>query len=125
MESGAIDNLTEKERVKYGLIGSALDIMAIHEKYHIELSPDFLKDVTQLKMSGEEVSAYVKEFEKKGITKMQDMTDYLRGYDISTDKEVLSSSMLETLKTLYPEKDENQLQNKLGDMEKELRVNNI
>lgn len=125
LEPDAIDKLTPEDRAKYGLIGSALDIQAIHEKYHIELSPDFLRDVTIMKMSGEEIGSYVKDFAEKGITKMQDMTDYLRGNAINTEKGTISSSMLDTMRSLYPEMSEEQLENKLSEMENELRNNNI
>lgn len=125
LEPGAVDKLSPEERAKYGLIGTALDIKAIQEKYHIELSPDFLRDVTLLKMSGEEVGAYVKDFAEKGITKMQDMTDYLRGNTIDTDKGKISSSVLDTMSTLYPELSEEQLESKLAEMENELKNVNI
>lgn len=125
LEPGAVDKLTPEDRAKYGLIGSALDIKAIQEKYHIELSPDFLRDVTIMKMSGEEVGTYVKDFAEKGITKMQDMTDYLRGNAIDIEKGKVSSSMLDTMRSLYPEMSEEQLESKLAEMENELRNSNI
>lgn len=125
LEPGAVENLSPQDRAKYGLIGSALDIKAVQEKYHIELSPDFLRDVTILKMSGEEVGTYVKDFKEKGITKMQDMTDYMRGEAIDTDKSKVSSSILDSMKSLYPELNENQLESKLAEMENQLRTSNV
>jgi len=125
LEPGAVENLSPQDRAKYGLIGSALDIKAVQEKYHIELSPDFLRDVTILKMPGEEVGTYVKDFKEKGITKMQDMTDYMRGEAIDTDKSKVSSSILDSMKSLYPELNENQLESKLAEMENQLRTSNV
>ena len=124
LESGAVDKLTPEEKAKYGLIGASLDIKAIQEKYHIELSPDFLRDVTIMKMSGEEVGTYVKDFSEKGITKMQDMTDYLRGNPIDSEKRTISTGMLETMSSLYPEMSEEQLEERLSEMESKLRSSN-
>lgn len=125
LEPGALEKLSEEERAKYGLIGSALDIKAIHEKYHIELSPDFLRDVTIMKIPKEEVGAYVKEFEAKGLTKMQEMTDYLRGNAIDNDKDVIRTDILDTMKSLYPELSEEQLYDKLNEMESQLKNSDI
>ena len=125
LEPDAIDKLTDVERAKYGLIGSALDIKAIQEKYNIELSPDFLRDVTIMKIPDEEVGKYVKDFSEKGITKMQEMTDYLREKPIDNDKRIISSSILETMSSLYPELNNEQLQDKLCGMENDLRIRSI
>lgn len=124
LEPDAVDQLTSEDRAKYGLIGSALDIKAIQEKYHIELSPDFLRDITIMKMSGEEAGTYVKDLADNGVTKAQDMTDYLRGNPIDSDKSTISSSMLDTMKSLYPELSDEQLESKLSEMEDEIRGSN-
>lgn len=110
-------NLSPEEKAKYGLMGAALEIKAIQEKYHVELSPSFLADVARMQMSGEEVGMYVKKFSDLGITKMQDMTDYLRGNPIDTDKRKVSSSMMDTMRELYPELSEEQIEDKLDEME--------
>ena len=125
LDPKATDNLSKEELAKYGLIGVALDIKAIQEKYHIELSPDFLRDVTLLKMSGEEVGNYIKDFSEKGIYKMQEMTDYIRGEAIENDKSKVSSTILETMKSLYPELSEDQLESKLAEMVEELKYSDI
>lgn len=121
LDPSEVKNLTPEDRAKYGLIGASLDIKALQEKYHIELSPEFLRDVTIMKMPGEEVGTYTKTFAEKGITKMQDMTDYLRGNAVDSEKSTISSSMLDTMRTLYPELSEDELESKLSDMESELR----
>ena len=125
LDDDAVEKLSPEERVKYGLMGSALDIKAMQEKYHIELSPDFLRDVTLMKMSGEEVGAYIKEFADNGITKMQDMTDYLRENETESSKKDISSSMMDTLRNLYPELSDSQLESKIMDMERELKYSDI
>lgn len=125
LEKDAVDKLTMEEKAKYGLIGSSLDIMAIKEKYNIELSPDFLRDVTIMKLTPEEVGTCVKDFADKGIEKMQDMTDYMRGNSIESDKSTISSTMLDSMKSLYPELSDEQLENRLSEMEDELRSSDI
>jgi len=125
LDPKATENLSAEDRAKYGLIGAAFDIKAIQEKYQIELSPEFLRDVTLMNMSGEEVGSYVKKFSEKGITKMQDMTDYLRGEAIDTDKSKVSSTVLDTMKSLYPELSDDQLESKLAEMGAELKNSDI
>ena len=121
LEPKATENLSAEDRAKYGLIGAAFDIKALQEKYNIELSPDFLRDVTVMKMSGEEVGNYVKDFSEKGITNMQNMTDYLRGEAIDTDKSKVYSAIIDTMKSLYPELNDAQLESMLSDMEIKLK----
>lgn len=120
LDKGAVENLSEIDKVKYGAMGAALNIKAIEEKYNINMSPDFLRDVTIMKLSGEEVASYVESFKDNGINKMQDMTDYLRGKPIETEKSVVSESMLDVMKNLYPEKNSEQLESKLVSMQDEL-----
>ena len=116
LDEGLVGSLSPEDKVKYGLIGSALDIKAIQEKYKIELSPDFLRDVALLDLSGEEVATCVKEFSEQGITKMEDMTNYIRGNETNVDKQEISSCMTDTLKELYPELSEEQINDKLCEL---------
>ena len=120
LEEGAVDNLSETDKAKYGAMGAALNIQAIEEKYDVSLSPDFLRDVTIMKLSSEEVASYIKEFKDRGITKMQDMTDYLRDEKIESDKCKVSESILDVMEDLYPEMSEEQLESKLAEMRNEL-----
>lgn len=122
LPEGTKDKLTTEEKVKYGLIGAALDIKAIQEKYKIELSPDFLKDVTLLKMDSEEVGSFVKNMKDNGITNMQDMTNYLKEEQVEADKSQIRDSMTETIKELYPEISEDQIEEKFKEMENKLSI---
>ena len=101
-------------------MGAALTIKAIEEKYNINLSPDFLRDITIMKLTGDEVAAYIEEFKENGIDKMQDMTDYLREKPINASKQDVSESMLSVMKELYPELSNEQLEEKIIEMKDEL-----
>ncbi len=125
LEPDAVDKLTPEERAKYGLIGCALDIKAIQEKYHVELSPDFLRDITVMKLSGEEVGSLVKELSDKGIEKAQEVTDYLRGNPISSPKSEISATIFHSVKENNPELSDEQVENKLCEMEDDLRSSTI
>lgn len=120
LEEGAVENLSDMDKVKYGAMGAALNIKAIEEKYDVRLSPDFLRDVTIMKLTSEEIAQCIKEFKDNGITKMQDMTDYLRDEKIDSDKSKVSESILSVMSDLYPELSEEQLEAKLADMRNEL-----
>lgn len=120
LEEGATENLTDVEKAKYGAMGAALNIRALEEKYDINLSPDFLRDITIMKLSSQEVASFIEDFKDKGIDKMQEMTDYLRDKSTEMDKSVISGSMLETMSKLYPELSSDELEIRLSEMKAEL-----
>ena len=116
LEDGALENLSEIDKAKYGAMGAALNIKAIEEKYDVSLSPDFLRDVTIMKLSSEEIAQFIDTFKEKDITKMQEMTDYLREKPIEEERGKVSDSMIEALSQLYPECSENEIEEKLVEM---------
>lgn len=120
LDTDAVEQLSEIDKAKYGAMGAALTIKAIEEKYNINLSPDFLRDITIMKLTGDEVAAYIEEFKENGIDKMQDMTDYLREKPINASKQDVSESMLSVMKELYPELSNEQLEEKIIEMKDEL-----
>lgn len=120
LEKDAVENLSDIDKAKYGAMGAALNIKAIEEKYDVSLSPDFLRDITIMKLTGEEVAECIKEFKDNGITKMQDMTDYLRDERIDADKSKVSESIISVMRDLYPEMSAEQLEAKLVDMKNDL-----
>lgn len=120
LEDGAVEDLSEVDKAKYGAMGAALNIKAIEEKYDVSLSQDFLRDVTIMKLDSKEVASYIQGFKENGITKMQDMTDYLRGEKIDSDKGSVSQSMLDVMSDLYPELSQEQLESKLAEMRSDL-----
>ena len=122
LEKGSVEKLSEIDKAKYGAMGAALNIKAIEEKYDISLSSDFLRDVTMMKMTSEEISEYITKFKENGVTKMQDMTDYLRDNPIETEKSKISNTMMDALSEVYPELSEEDLAVKIEEMREELRV---
>lgn len=120
LEEGAAEKLSEQDKVKYGAMGAALNIKALEEKYNINLSPDFLRDITIMKMTSEEVASCIDKMKENGITKMQDMTDYLRDKEIESEKSSVSGSIIDAMEELYPELSKEELEVKLCEMRKEL-----
>lgn len=120
LEEGAAEKLSEQDKAKYGAMGAALNIRAIEEKYDISLSPDFLRDITIMKMTSEEVATCIDKMKENGITKMQDMTDYLRDKEIESEKSSVSDSIIDAMGELYPELSKDELEVKLCEMRKDL-----
>lgn len=120
LSDDAIDNLSDIDKAKYGAMGTALNMKAIEEKYDVNLSPDFIRDITLLKMSGEEVAACIDKCKENGIDKAQDMTDYLRDKPIESDKSAVSDAMIESLSEVYPELSKEELETKLCEMRESL-----
>ncbi|MCI6653823.1 MAG: hypothetical protein MSH21_00980 [Clostridium sp.] len=121
LDKDAVDNLSEVDKAKYGAMGAALNIKAIEEKYDVSLSPDFLRDVTLMKLSSEEVAKCIDKCKESGIDKVQDMTDYLRDKPISSDKDTVSDAMIDTLSEIYPELNKEELEVKLCEMRESLK----
>lgn len=121
LESDAVDKLTDEDRVAYGLMGAALGVNAVYDKCSIKMTPTFLKDVVALELPKEEVGAYVKDLAAGGVTNMQDMTNYMRREPLESDKPTVYSSIMGTMRELYPELSDSQLDDKLCEMEDKLR----
>lgn len=122
LEKDSVEKLEKEDKVKYGLLGTALNIKAIEEKYDITLSPEFICDVSKMKLSGEEVSQFIRTFKENGINKMQDMTDYLKGNPIETEKSEVSDSIKEAISELNPKLNKQEVEVKLFEMRDELQI---
>lgn len=122
LEKGSVEKLSELEKAKYGALGAGLNVKLIEEKYDIALSPDFLRDVTMMKLTGEEIAQFISTFKENGMTKMQDMTDYLRDKPIETEKSSVSNSMIDAMAELYPTLSKEELYVKLYEMKDELKT---
>lgn len=120
LEDDAVKNLSEIDRAKYGAMGTAINIKAIEEKYDVGITQDFLRDITLLKMSNEEVAKCIDKCKENGIDKIQDMTDYLRDKPIESDKSAVSDAMIESLSEVYPELSKEELETKLCEMRESL-----
>ena len=57
----------------------------------------------------------------EGITKMQDMTDYLRDKPIEAERSTVGDSMVDVLHKLYPELSSDDLEARLCEMRGELQ----
>lgn len=116
LEENATENLSETDKVKYGALGTALNIKAIEEKYDINLSPDFLRDITLMKLTGEEVAKCIDKCKENDINDVQDMTDYLRGKDTHSDKSKVSDAIVDSMSEVYPELSKDEIEAKLYEM---------
>ena len=121
LEDNAAENLSETDRVKYGALGTALNIKAIEEKYDINLSPDFLRDITLMKLTGEEVAKCIDKCKENEIKDVQDMTDYLRGNSTQSDKSTVSEAIVESISEVYPELSKDEVEVKLCEMSDNLK----
>lgn len=122
LEEGASVKLSAEDRVKYGAIGASLEMLALMEKFNVAITPEFLRDVATLKLSEKEVGAYIQEFSERGISNMQDMTNYLRNARTESDNCDISGGMFEAMKKLYPELSAAQREAKMCQMEETLRA---
>lgn len=122
LEEGAIEKLDDEEKAKYGAMGAALNIMAIQEKYGVTLSAEFVQDVNRIKLSSEEIAEYIKTFKENGITKMQDMSSYLKDQPLENEKANVASAMMQATKEVYPELNENELAMKIYEMKEQCSV---
>lgn len=118
LDKKKVEQLSDEDRVKYAAIGSGLYIKGIEEKYGIEAPGEFWRDVADLQLKGEEVKAYIETFKANGMESMKDMSDYIRGIypESGTAPRLVSQSMTDALKKIYPELSEDEICSKLVSM---------
>ena len=120
LDDNKVENLSDEEKAKYTTMGIGINVLAIQEKYgDVTVSPEFLMEVSRLKMTGEQVKNYIDSFKESGIQNMQDMTDYLKGKDTVAEKSSVSDSIINGLEKNYPGLEKEELEEKLESLRME------
>lgn len=120
LDDNKVENLSDEEKAKYATMGIGINVLAIQEKYgDVTVSPEFLMEVSRLKMTGEQVKNYIDSFKESGIQNMQDMTDYLKGKDTVAEKSSVSDSIINGLEKNYPGLEKEELEEKLESLRME------
>lgn len=110
-----MNELSDEKKAEYALVGSALYIEALKEKYNVNVSPEYLDTMRRLKqenkLTEKEIAGFVKTFQENGITDMTDMSDYIKGNapQSGTRPSTVSDAMFETLKKENPDMSENEV----------------
>jgi hypothetical protein len=117
LDEQKLNSLKDEEHAGYMAIGAAIYIKAIEEKYGMELPSEFWLTAAMLKLSPEEVKAYIDNFKANDI-EMQDMCDYLQGNPMSDGKSAseVSSTMASAIKESNPELSEDDVYDRLQSM---------
>lgn len=72
-------HMSEEERVTCTAVGIGALSQTIGEKFDVNLSGDFIADMSKMQMTAQELASYVKKFEEKGISSMDSLSDFLNG----------------------------------------------
>lgn len=118
IDKAEMEKLSEKEKAAYGAVGTSLYIKGIEEQFGMKAPGEFWRTAADLNLNGEDVKKYMETFREKGITDMADMSDYIKGKAplSGTEPKLVSDSMVETLKRIYPELAEDGIYDKLNQM---------
>lgn len=117
-----MNELSEEKKAEYGLVGSALYLEALKEKFNVTVTPEYLDTMRKLqeqnKLTTKEIASFVKTFQENGITDMTDMSDYIKGNapESGTRASDVSSAIIETLKKENPDLSENEIAAKFNSL---------
>lgn len=118
LDKEKFNSLKDEERSAYEIVGSAIYIKGMEEKYKMEIPADFWHTVTDMNLSADETKAYIDSFKDKNFTSMKDMTDYLKGSPLERGKsaENISDAIMSALKVCNPGLSEDELYDKMQEM---------
>ena len=115
-----LEDLSNQDKIKYGIVGSAILVKGIEEKEKFEIPAIFVSEIGRQNLNFKEAMQYIKEFKKNNI-RLKDFTSYLDG---SIDDKLYSKvgNVIESaIKTLNPNITDKELDNKIIDMKKAAR----
>lgn len=115
-----LESLSNQDKIKYGIVGSAILVKGIEEKEKFEIPAIFVSEIGRQNLSSQETMQYIKEFKKNNL-RLNDFTNYLDG-SIDDKLYLKVGNIIESsIKILNPDITDNELDNKIIDMKKSAR----
>ncbi len=105
----------KENRYYYEALGTSALTEGIGEHIGIELTPEFLEEIGRACMEYEEVAAIVETFKELGYSSVA-ISDYLKGNISKDEGHRIEEALLENMQKHYPNKDEETIHERLGEM---------
>ena len=119
--SNEIDrNKLESNRLTYRGLGMTALSNGLEAKFGLEMPIDFLIEIGRCKLNGIELNNLIEEFSAKGYN-LSLFREYLQGNLTGDMNRAVYSVILDSLKKVYPEKDESDLTAQITSMKKASR----
>ncbi|MCK8826594.1 hypothetical protein MWH25_02370 [Natroniella acetigena] len=109
-----------EERLVCSAIGVSILSKGIEEKEEVDIPADFWIEVGKQDMKAEEVEAYIKKFKEHGFSELK-LSDYFKGSLSVTENKEIDSIFEETLKELNPELSDEDIADKMLEIEQTSR----
>lgn len=120
IDKNKLDNLSAEDKIKYGVVGSAILVKGIEEKEKFEIPAEFVSEIGRQNLSIEETRQYIKEFKSENL-QLKDFTTYLKGTTEDKIYEKVGNAIESSIRALNPDISEQDLDNKIINMENEAR----
>jgi hypothetical protein len=117
------NKLSAEEQLACKFVGMGIATKALSEKKGIEITPDFIAEVSRQKMTGAEAEAYIDNF-KVGGESLDKFSGYLKG-DLSAGENLRVSPILENaLRQLNPDMSPEDIAKKVNGMQETAKMKN-
>lgn len=116
IDKSKLGNLSIENKIKYGVVGSAILVKGIEEKEKIEIPAEFISEIGRQNLSIEETRQYIKEFKSENL-QLKDFTNYLKGTVEDKLYEKVGNVIEASIRALNPDISEQDLDRKIINME--------
>ena len=111
-----LEDLSNQDKIKYGIVGSAILVKGIEEKEKFEIPAIFVSEIGRQNLSIEETRQYIKEFKSENL-QLKDFTNYLKGTVEDKLYEKVGNVIEASIRALNPDISEQDLDRKIINME--------
>ena len=115
--------LMRDKKPYYAMLGMMAEVKALEEKLRVELPAEFLLEAGKSRMTPEEIRAFADAFRYLGYDSVQ-AQDYFRGVMAPGEAKRITEAIISALRSYFPEKSEDELYARLGDMQAAARDDN-
>lgn len=116
LDQERFQGLSEEEKLACQAAGLSIMTKGVEEKMGVQIPVEFLQIIGQLKMTPQEVKAFMESFRENHIDSMKTMADYLSGKNMGESGSTVNQAMADAMKAINPKANEDNIQDKIADM---------
>lgn len=116
LDQERFQGLSEEEKLACQAAGLSIMTKGVEEKMGVQIPVEYLQIIGQLKMTPQEVKAYMENFKENHIDSMKTMADYLSGKNMGENGSTVNQAIANAIRTINPRADEDEIQDKIADM---------
>lgn len=112
--------MSVEDKIRCNVIGTGMLSESISKDSGIDITGNFLYEISKMKMSGEEINKYIDAFSANSIDSMESFVTYLRGDLSGKDSEIVGNTIESVVKSLAPDSSRGEVLMKIEEMKESL-----